>query len=280
MSDQRKDLSTSALAKKLGKTSKQMFAELEALGWIRRIEERWELTAKGEFEQGRYRSSEKYGTYIIWPESVMKHRSLLNADDRFTSAKGLALKTQLTAMKINRLLADLGWIRRHMKGWQVTSAGSEVDGRQREDERTGIPYVIWPKELVEQRVFKRALRQLTSRIGAVETQVGCVAIDGHLLRSEAEVMIDNWLYLADINHACRKQLPVDEDLQADFFIPQGNLYIEFWGTDSAPGYLADKLRKKELFQQYNLNVLELQEEDLKQLDQLLPKQLLRYGIEG
>jgi len=280
MSDQCRDLSTSALAKKLGKTSKQMFAELEALGWIHRKDERWQLTAKGEFEQGRYRSSEKYGTYIIWPESVAKHRALLNADDLFTSAKGLALKTQLTAVKINRLLADLGWIRPQMKGWQVTAAGKMMDGRQREDERTGVPYVIWPKTLVEQPVFKRALHQLTSRVGVVETQVGCVAIDGHLLRSDAEVMIDNWLYLAGINHACRKQLPVDENSQADFFLPAGNLYIEFWGDDSDSGYLADKLRKKELFQHFNLNVLELQEEDLEQLDQLLPKQLLRYGIEG
>lgn len=280
MSDQCKDLSTSALAKKLGKTSKQMFAELEALGWIQRRDERWQLTAKGEFEQGSYRSSEKYGTYIIWPESVAKHRALLNADDRFTSAKGLALKTQLTAVKVNRLLADLGWIRPHMKGWQVTAAGSKMDGRQREDDRTGVPYVFWPKALADQPVFKRAIKQLSSTTGVVEKQVGCVAIDGHLLRSEAEVMIDNWLYLAGINHACRKQLPVEESCRADFFLPVANLYIEFWGSDSDAGYLADKLRKKALFQEYNLNVLELQEEDLEQLDQLLPKKLLRYGIEA
>ena len=40
-------LSTSALAKALGKTTKQMFSELESMGWILRSQDSWQLTSKG-----------------------------------------------------------------------------------------------------------------------------------------------------------------------------------------------------------------------------------------
>lgn len=279
MANKAKELSTSALAKKLGKTSKQMFSELEALGWIRRTDDHWELTTKGEFEQGSYRTSDKYGTYIVWPVEVEKHKALINPDDQLTSAKGLALKIGTSAPKVNRLLVDLGWISQQLKGWQVTVQGKAVGGQQQEDEKSGIPYAVWPKTIVKHPAFSRSIRLAISRMGSVETQVGCPAMDGHLLRSEAEVMIDNWLYLAGIAHACRKPLPVEEGLLADFFIPVANLYIEYWGADSEPGYLAKKMQKKELYQKHQLNVLELQEDDLEQLDQVLPKRLLKYGVD-
>ena len=279
MAKELKKISTSALAKKLGKTSRQMFSELEALGWIRREEEQWLLTAKGEFEQGSYRDSERYGRYIIWPETVKEHRALVNPEDRFTSAKGLGLKTGLEARRINTLLAELGWIKSWLKGWQVTPAGQEQGGLQKEDPNSAIPYVVWPKTLTDSAVLKRSLKEFTPHLAEVETRMGCSSMDGHLLRSEAEVMIDNWLYLAGIPHACHKVLPVRDEVRADFYLPQISLFIEFWGSENDPGYLKDKMRKISVYQDNNLNVLELQQEDLKNLDELLPRQLRRFGLE-
>lgn len=279
MAKELKKISTSALAKELGKTSRQMFSELEALGWIRREEEQWLLTTKGEFEQGSYRDSERYGRYIVWPETVNEHRALANPEDRFTSAKGLGLKTGLEAKRINSLLAELGWIKSWLKGWQVTPAGQSQGGLQKEDLNTAIPYVVWPKALTDNFLFKRSLKRFTPHLAEVETRRGCSSMDGHLLRSEAEVMIDNWLYLAGISHACYKTLPVSGEIMADFYLPQINLFIEFWGSENDPAYLKDKMRKKTLYQENNLNVLELQQEDLNNLDELLPRKLRRFGLE-
>ncbi|GGK59368.1 glycerol kinase [Amphritea balenae] len=274
-----KQLSTSSLAKKLAKTTRQMFAELEALGWIKRDNEKWTLTAKGEFEQGSYRESDKFGRYIVWPESVLSHRALINPEDSYTSAKGLGLKTGRSVATINRLLAELGWIRPWLRGWQVTDSGVAVGGVQKEDSRTAIPYVSWPKRLTEDAVFKRNLKQFDSYITAVTSISGCSALDGHLLRSEAEVKIDNWLYLSGIIHACKRYLPIVEQAQADFYLPDGQLYIEFWGSENDPAYLAEKMRKKSLYQANNLNLLELQESDLDDLDERLPRALRKFGIE-
>ena len=279
MSDKRKEYSTSALAKKLGKSSRQMFAELEALGWIRRENEQWQLTTKGEFEQGHYRDSDRFGRYIVWPATILTHRALVSPEDKLTSAKGLGLKTDLPATRINQLLAELGWIKPWLRGWQVTEAGLVAGGLQREDERSAIPYVVWPKALVDHPVFARALKAIKCRLGPISQYSGCSAMDGHVLRSEAEVMIDNWLYLAGIVHACHRQLPIETQASADFYLPQAQLFIEYWGVDNDPGYLAEKMRRKELYQQFDLNLIELKEEDVKQLDEVLPKALRRFGVE-
>ncbi|BBB26659.1 hypothetical protein [Amphritea japonica] len=280
MAKELQKISTSALAKKLGKTSRQMFAELEALGWIKREEDQWLLTSKGEFEQGSYRDSERYGRYIIWPEVVITHRALVSPEDLITSAKGLGLMLGLDARLINKLLAELGWIKPWLKGWQVTSAGKVQGGIQKEDLKTAIPYVVWPKLLTQNMLLKRSVKQFEPHLAAVETRMGCSSMDGHLLRSEAEVMIDNWLYLAGIPHACHKRLPIHEEVTADFYLPQINLYIEFWGSENDPSYLKGKMRKKTLYQENNLDVVELEEGDLKSLDELLSRKLRRFGLEG
>lgn len=277
MTNEHQKISTTALAKALAKQSRQMFAELEALGWIKRVDSQWQLTAKGEFEQGSYRHSERFGRYIVWPESVTGHRALINPEVQFTGAKGLGLKTGLTAARVNQLLAELGWIKPWLKGWQITDAGTAQGGVQKEDVNTAIPYVNWPKKLTDNLLFKRSLNQF-KQVSTHQTVTGCYAMDGHLLRSEAEVKIDNWLYLSGISHACYKPLPVGEEAQADFYLPEIRLYIEFWGSENDPAYLAEKMRKKALYETHNLNVIEFQASDLTQLDELLPRQLRRFGL--
>lgn len=51
-------------------------------------------------------------------------------------------------------------------------------------------------------------------------------------RSKAELLIDNWLYTRHLAHAYERRMPVPEDAYADFFIPLGECYIEYWGLDT------------------------------------------------
>ncbi|MEE2653555.1 MAG: hypothetical protein VYE54_12590, partial [Pseudomonadota bacterium] len=67
-------LSTSALARQLELPVQQLFATLKDYGWIRKIDDGWALTAKGEFEGGRYVNSKRYGRYIVWPPAIIEHR--------------------------------------------------------------------------------------------------------------------------------------------------------------------------------------------------------------
>ena len=56
--------------------------------------------------------------------------------------------------------------------------------------------------------------------------------DGHMVRSRAELLIDNALYDYKLAHAYEKKLPIKENLYCDFYIPTGNVYIEFWGLEN------------------------------------------------
>ena len=40
------------------------------------------------------------------------------------------------------------------------------------------------------------------------------ATDGHLVRSRAEMLIDNWLYMSGIVHAVERKLPIEEDVRS------------------------------------------------------------------
>ena len=63
-----KTLSTTALSKELGLTSKELFDKLVELNLIYRKDDKWQLTTKGKEEGGKIISNEKYGDFIAWPE--------------------------------------------------------------------------------------------------------------------------------------------------------------------------------------------------------------------
>lgn len=266
-------LSTSALAKALKKTTKQMFQELEALGWIERRGDNWALTAKGEFEGGSYRESQKFGRYIIWPAAVVEHQFLSNPDAQLISTTLLAKHFDLSRKAIDRLLQELGWVAPGRKGWLVTAAGALIGGHQRENSRTGVPFVLWVPDLTEQNVLQS---WVDNYLNGRDEQLCC---DGHQVECDAHRKIDNWLYLFGLLHAYKRRLPVEEQLYADFYLPEHQLYIEYWGGQLSPSQLAKKMRLKEIYTSAGLNLIELKDKDVDQLDEVLPRLLLKFNIE-
>ena len=62
-------LSTTALSKEMGLSSKELFAKFEQFKWIERKGEEWELTGLGR-RQGAQTKKGQYGDYIAWPETI------------------------------------------------------------------------------------------------------------------------------------------------------------------------------------------------------------------
>ena len=102
--------------------------------------------------------------------------------------------------------------------------------------------------------------------------------DGHYVRSRAEVMIDDWLYNHHIAHAYERKLPVAENAISDFYLPQGKVYIEFWGKEEDADYVQSMRKKKEIYQRNNLRLISLTDAELYRLDDHMPQLLRRYGI--
>ena len=102
------------------------------------------------------------------------------------------------------------------------------------------------------------------------------AEDGHMVRSKAEQIIDNWLYHKGIVHAYERRVPIEEEVYCDFFIPIGQkVWIEFWGLDETK-YLKRKELKKKFYQAHKKNLIELTDKDIENLDDNMPIKLRKY----
>ena len=111
----------------------------------------------------------------------------------------------------------------------------------------------------------------------------CQTIDGHEVRSKSEAKIDNWLYNNRIVHSYERRLPGQyhkEDkyrYKCDFYLPDGDVYIEYWGLNRKE-YLENKQKKKKMYKKQNLNLVSLEPDDLynNDMDTVLKHKLRKY----
>jgi len=289
-------ISTTALSKKLGVSSRELFAEFEKLEWITADRN---LTVDGFSVGGIYKEMKKEGEtikYIAWPDNIKL--GVTPQDTSFLTATTLGREFSLSALKVNYLLAEIGWAKKGElnKGWVATGNGITVGAIQSEDTKTGFPYIRWPASIKNNSILINAIEDFkgnaSSRISNPDISafrerfpLKFRATDGHMTRSRAESLIDNWLYLFEISHAYERRLPIEEEVFASFYIPHGKVYIEYLGCDADDGFGYDKncnRRKEEtlaIYNKYNLNVIELLDKDIQSLDDVLPKQLLKYGVQ-
>ena len=289
-------LSTSALARKLNLPVQQLFATLKDYGWFQRSGDAWVLTPKGEFEGGGYQNSRRYGRYIVWPETLDHHPLLaaIESNQRIDAASMCRYYPLLHARQINRALAEIGLQHHSILGWELTPLGKSLGGQQEESENSGAFYVTWPHEVIDNPVVHRELTRQSDQIqpaadaeeleqdlfaaASGEEAASCHGIDGHQLGTLLETRVCNWLYLAQLAHAYRRALPVEEPLYADFYLPEGNVYIDCWEQQVPAQQLADKLRKREIYREMELRRIEINAADAERLDEVLGRGLLAFGI--
>jgi len=298
-----KNLSTSALSKELGISSKELFEKLNDLKLIYKKDDQWHLTERGIKVGGQKISNNKYGDYIAWPETF----DPFEEEDNVKQFNGLLNATKLgeifdlSNQRINLVLAEIGWIERGIKGWKITDLGKKVGGIQKEHQRSGGTFVLWPEKIKNDITLLRSIKQDSSPI--IEVKKDSVQTtqqpdifeefrtkfppklrtkDGHVVRSRAEVIIDNALYDYGLAHAYERKLPIEENVYSDFYIPSKNggkaVYLEYWGLENDEKYQQRKKVKLDIYKKYNLNLIELEDKHIENLDDYLPKFLLKFDI--
>ncbi len=93
--------------------------------------------------------------------------------------------------------------------------------------------------------------------------------DGHYVKSTGEETIDNILYGIRVIHCYEKIVPISDDektVKADWFIPihdtRHGIYIEYWGMNTKE-YLENKERKRAAYKKYNIPLIEIEKDDIK-----------------
>ena len=293
-------LSATGLAKQFGVLKNEVDAALERKGLISKDGKTWILTSKGKKLGGILKENTKYGDYIAWPDTLeleLEESSPISSKSSDTkeliSSTNIGQHFSLSPNKVNFILSELGWIKKgNVAGWKVTRQGKKLGGTQSENRKSGVPYVRWSKSILSSKVLIDTIghfrgdstpdhKSVTEQKDFREKfEAKHRSTDGHFVRSRAEMLIDNWLYMAEIVHAYERKLPIEEDVYSDFYIPTGKVYIEFWGYDNDEKYLARKKAKQAIYAKYGFNLIELEDNDVLNLDDKLPAHLLKYGVKA
>ena len=261
--------------------------------------DKWILTDLGKQKGGQIRMNPNYGEYVVWPENI-------SIDNGYTSNEKVKHLTstiigenfKISNQRMNLVFSELGWIEKSISGWIVTKLGKTVGGRQFEDETKGNTYVKWPSAILQNKSLIEVfidipIEKESSSVASQNPQQGMVQThenfrdnypanfrtqDGHRVRSKAEMIIDNTLYQYGLVHAYERKLPIDENVLSDFYLPAGKVYIEYWGMENDPKYAERKKTKIEIYKKHDIPLIELNDDDIQNLDDHLPKKLLKYGI--
>jgi len=280
-------LSTSALAKALSIPLQQLFVTLRDYGWIRKVDDGWLLTGKGEFEGGEYVHSRRYGRYIVWPPSLLEHALLRGLErNRFVTDVQVGRQFHIGARLVRRLLGELGLLRRDFNGWTLTRRGEQLGGIEMHED--GDNSIHWPEALLDDAVVRAQLefgRQLhgegpDSQPDLLRAVNDFRGLDGHPFHTRGEWLICNWLYLAGIAHSCGRPLPLADEpgQRADFWLPAAQVYIECCGDERDGAALGASLERLEIYRRQQWRFIEVQVEQLADLDEFLTAQLRRLGV--
>ncbi|KHT47797.1 hypothetical protein [Vibrio sinaloensis] len=283
-------LSTTALAKLRQQDAKELFTELKNAGYINRGDEGWVLTEIGAKFGGEYITHAKFGKFIVWPQNLLIDHAATSGNT--LSATQIGQRFSLPAKKINQLLQELGWLSRTEQGWLVTQSGLTVGGHQREDKETGAQFVVWHDTIIRNKRLKQSVVEFSGQDAETHTTDKSLSsfrqkfeakhrtLDGHYVRSKGELIIDNWLYMNGIVHAYDRQLPIEQDVLSDFYLPAGKVYLQYWGSDS--GEIDAKQRDKiiALYQEHGFALIEVTPDDIEHLDERLPSKLREFGIKA
>lgn len=289
-----KYLSASALAKERELDPKDFFKQLKENGWIYKKEGTWQLTKEGQIAGGNIKYNPKFGEYVVWPFNLDLGKKVNRLDK--VSSSLIGKEFGVSAQKVNTILAELGWIKKsNIGGWNPTKFGIKNGGIEMEAQN-GSPYVIWDKEIFKNKSLIDSINVATGRNYSEESselsktkddidefrkkyEAKYRTQDGHRVRSRAEAMIDDYLYRNGIAHAYERRLPgIDDDVLSDFYILEGNVFIEFWGMEENEKYAERKKKKLEIYAREGFNLIEMNDNDIQSIDDILPRKLKKYGI--
>lgn len=292
-------LSTTSLANELDVPANELFGKFKLNGWIERKGDKWILTDLGKQRGGQVRNNPKFGDYIVWPENISLEGGTTENKPKLLSSTVIGKNFNISSQRLNLILSELGLIEKKVAGWAVTKLGKSLGGKQFENDNSGGRYVLWPESILE----NKSLKEVFSETPTLAKEVQSIPIaqqqdngintqpnfrekfpatlrtkDGHYVRSRAEVIIDNALYDYKLAHAYERKLPVEEEVYCDFFIPTENVYIEYWGMENNAKYMERKEAKLAIYKKYDFKLIELNDDDINNLDDHLPRKLLQFEI--
>lgn len=228
-------ISASALAKKFGISPQEMFVYLKNKGMIEKNGEVWSLTIEGKAAGGRYIAEKRCDNTIVWPEDI----KLEVGTEKLVTLEEMEKHYHLKHGTLVKILEQIEWLYRIPNGYMLLPKGLDAGGLEGQCIQTGRIQSQWPKSTV----YDKELCQMVLICGGEITEkeysidedllrystVQChelfCTLDGHHVTSEAEVIVDNYLYEKRISHAFG-YIHENNLFASNFYLPAMELYID------------------------------------------------------
>ncbi|GAG63726.1 unnamed protein product, partial [marine sediment metagenome] len=98
-------------------------------------------------------------------------------------------------------------------------------------------------------------------------------LDGHIVRSKGELIIDNHLYRLGLEHEYENTIRIrGKPLKYDWYLPDYKAYIEYWGY-YGKNYMKRKAEKLQMYRKGNLKLISIEDIMLKDIYSNLEKEL-------
>lgn len=112
----------------------------------------------------------------------------------------------------------------------------------------------------------------------VELSKTITAKAGTLVQSDGERLIADWLAAHHIVYRYdeRYRILSGHAIRPDFYLPELDVYIEYWGMDTAD-YKIGMLKKQQLYQQEGKRLISIHPPDKPRLDTILRNKLALFG---
>lgn len=290
-------ISATKLSKELKTSLNELQSALSNQKLIYRKNNTWELTSVGKEYGGEVKFSKRFGEFIVWPSGFNPSNLKSNSRTKLINATKIGEKLKVSSQRVNRVLSELEWIDKGIKGWTISKVGRSLGGVEY-DHQSGGTYVLWPEGILTNKTLRESfnLNEILKDNEKDEDNVyksdsynlrdkwpsKYRTKDGHRVRSRGEMAIDDYLYECGIVHAYEREVKnIEERVLCDFFIPAKNggesVYIEYWGKEDLD-YDIRKSVKQEIYRNNDLNLIELDNSHIYSLDDHLPRMLLKFKI--
>ncbi len=104
-------------------------------------------------------------------------------------------------------------------------------------------------------------------------------LDGHVVRSKGELIIDNHLHRLGIKHEYERTIKVrGNPIKYDWYLPKEKVYIEYWGF-YGKDYEKRKAEKLNLYRKGKLKLISIENEMFSDIYPKLEVELIKMGID-
>lgn len=112
----------------------------------------------------------------------------------------------------------------------------------------------------------------------VELNKTIVAKAGTLVQSDGERLLANWFTAHHLAYRYDERFRIlsGHAIRPDFYLPELDVYVEYWGMDTAD-YKIGMFKKQQLYQQEGKRLISIHPADKPRLDALLRAKLAFYG---